>query len=41
LGSESVTGIFRTSVKKEDNIKMNDWKLGVKLVWPAVRTAWW
>ena len=38
MGNESVTRFFRTSLEKEDNIKMNNWKLAVRLVWPAVRT---
>jgi hypothetical protein len=39
IGKQSLQGFFRTSVEKEDNIRMNNWKLAVRVVWPAVRTC--
>jgi hypothetical protein len=39
IGKRERYRFFRTRVEKEGNIKMNNWKLAVSLVWPAVRTC--
>jgi len=38
IGKRKRYRFFRTSVEKENNIKMKNWKLAVRLVWSAVRT---
>jgi len=39
IGKRKRYRFFRAHVEKEGNIKMNNWKLAARLVWPAVRSC--